>query len=50
MAKLLLTVTNSLQELVIEYCHPMLSSITFTAMSRLSNLTVRSFDLQQHPP
>ncbi len=40
MAKLFLTVANSLEELVIEYCHPMLTTITFTAMSRLSNLTV----------
>ena len=42
MAKLFLTVASSLEELVIEYCHPMLTTITFTAMSRLSNLTVRT--------
>lgn len=39
-AKLLLTVATSLEELVIEYCHPMLTTITFRAMSKLSNLTV----------
>ena len=43
MIELLTTVEDSLEELVIEYCHPMLTTITFTAMSGLSNLTVRLF-------
>ena len=40
MANLLTTVASPLEELVIEYCHEMLNSDAFKAMSKLSNLKV----------
>lgn len=40
-AKLLLTVASPLEELIIECCQDILTDITFIAMSRLPNLTVR---------